>query len=516
MKRFFVFLSVLTSMFGSAPVCVAQIQSSVVSKPVTNVWYQSGGFWVWPVLHDKAQSSVLVYQPFTKSPNNLLVTMDNEDFSLTTTNLQFPDKNYVSSAAFVGDDGRQRLIYFHDETAPKICHVQLDVVNPDLEKYNLVANADILSFEFEITYEIEFVMSPDKESFALVVYHKDYADNISKIQVAAFDQSGNMKWEKDVLPEIEEPFIRTSNFCLDNNGTLFMPILGIQKDKEGKKIIGQHLYLLQIGEDELLVNPVDDSFGVISYVMTYPSKSGKIWLCGFFQEDLNELSTETGAFIISFNPISQEFTSADFQVFEADYFAKYPKTDLNASHPQRPWYHLKCNNLFELPNGDVVICGEHVSRTIVHSVDYGSDSYRTGDVLVVKYHPDRSFSTQIVSKNQTGVSSIRPKDWRQAFVSYFAFVRQNDLYLVYNDAEANVPFPGKGEGIVISPWGANNKCVSVCTKINGDGVVSQQTFAKFVDSKQMFRDFLFADDHYFYVSLLQKKGVSFAKYPLPN
>ena len=60
MKRFFVFLSVLTSMFGSAPVCVAQIQSSVVSKPVTNVWYQSAGFWVWPVLHDKAQSSVLV------------------------------------------------------------------------------------------------------------------------------------------------------------------------------------------------------------------------------------------------------------------------------------------------------------------------------------------------------------------------------------------------------------------------------------------------------------------------
>ena len=164
----------------------------------------------------------------------------------------------------------------------------------------------------------------------------------------------------------------------------------------------------------------------------------------------------------------------------------------------------------------MVICGEHVSRTIVQSLDYGGYSYRTGDVLVIKYHPDRSFSTQIVSKNQTGVSSIRPKDWRQAFVSYFAFVRQNDLYLVYNDSEANVPFPGKGEGIAISPWGANNKCVSVCTKINGDGVVSQQTFAKFVDSKQMFRDFLFADDHYFYVSLLQKKGVSFAKYPLPN
>ena len=516
MRRYCFLLGILLTVFCSCSVCFAQQQSSVVCKPVTNVWYQSGAFWVWPVTHTDRQSSVVVYQPFSKSQSNMLVTIDNEDFSFTTSNLRLPDKNYVSSAAFVGDDGRQRLLYFHEVTAPKTCYVHLDVIDPDVEKNILVADASIMSFEYEITYEFEMVMSPNKESFALVVYHKDFADNVSKIHAAVFDQNGNMQWEKDVLPELEEPFIRASNFCLDNKGSLYMPILGIEKDKEGKTITGQHLYLLQIGEDDLQVNPVDEAFGVTTHVMAQPSKNGKVWLFGFFQEDLNELSTETGAFLISFDPVYQEFTSVDHQTFDAEYFTKYPKTDLNASHPKRPWYHIRCNNLFELPNGDVVLCGEHVSRTIVHSMDYGYDSYQTGDILVAKFHPDHSFTAQIVPKNQTGVSIVRPKDWRQSFVSYSAFVRQNDLYLVYNDVAANVPFPGKGEGLAISPWGANNKCVSVCTKIADNDEVSQQTLVQFQDSKQMFRDFLFADDSDFYVSLTQKKGISFAKYPLPQ
>ena len=516
MRRYNYLLGILLTVFCSCSFCLAQQQSSVISKPVTNVWYQSGVFWVWPMMHTDRQSDVVVFQPVAKTQKNLLVKIDNGDFSVTTSNLQLPAKNYDSYGAFVGNDGRRRLLYFHHETAPKTCYLHLDVIDPDVEKNTLVADASILSFEYEITYDIEIVMSPKKEIFALVVYHKDYADNISKIHAAVFDQNGNMMWEKDVQPELEEPFIRTSNYCLDDKGMLYMPILGIEKDKEGKTITKQHLYLLKIGENDLQVNPVDEPFGVTSHVMAQLSENGKVWIFGFYQEGLNELATETGAFLTLFDPVSQEFTPVSYQTFDADYFAKYPKTDLTAPHPTRPWYHIRGNNLFELPNGDVVVCGEHVSRTVTHSMDYGYYTCRTGDILVAKFHPDHSFTAQIVPKNQTGVSIIRPKDWRQSYVSYSAFVRQNDLYLVYNDAAANVPFPGKGEGLSISPWGANNKCVSVCTKIADNGDVSQQAFVQFQDSKQMFRDFLFADDHDFYVSLIQKKGISFAKYPLPQ
>lgn len=515
MKRYTFLLGVLLSVFCSQSVCFAQLQSKVVSKPVTNVWYQSGAFRIWPVMHDSRQTSSVIHQPFVKSRKEMLVTIDNENFSVTTSNLQLPGKNYSSIGAFEGEDGRQRLIYYHEVTAPQTVHIHLDVLDPNLEKNNLVADAEILSFEFEITYDVEFVMSPDKEKFALIVYHKDYGNNFSKIQTAVFDQNGNTLWEKNVSPDIEESYIRTSNFCLDNKGTLYMPILGIEKDKEGETIIEQHLYLLQINEDDILANPIDEAYGVTSNVMVKSSKDETIRLCGFFQEDLNELTTESGVFQITFDPASQEFKSVDYQTFDTDYFAKYPKTNLNASHPKRPWYHITCNDFFELPNGEIVICGEHVSRTVILSLDFGYYSYRAGDILVAKFHPDHSFTTQIVPKNQTGLSIVRPRDWRQAYVSYSAFVQQNDLYLLYNDAAANIPFPGQGDDLAMSPWGANNKCVSVCTKIGSDGEVTQQTLVKFRDSKQMFRDFLFADEHEFYVSLIQRQGISFAKYSLP-
>ena len=498
-------------------ICVAQIpsQTKLVSKPVQNVWYQSSTFSVWPLSHDDANTSLYLAQPYAKTKADLLVSFDNEDMAFSTSKVQFADKRYYSFVSFAGSDGRKRLLYIHDDAAPKVCYVHLDVLNPDIEQNKLVTDAAICSFEYEITYDIKFVQSPDKDHFALLIYHQDYEDNISKIHAMVFDQNGNMEWENDIVPDIEEQYFRVYDYCLDNKETLYMPFLSINKDKDEKNITEQYLHLIRVDEDGMEMNRVEMDYGYAEHVMAKPTKDGNVILCGFYKEGLDELSTETGMFIYTFNPNTQEFISEFHHGFGTDYFAKYPKTDRSVPHPVRPWHRLVCKYIFETENGEIVICGEHVSRVMKFSVDYGYYTYRTGDILVVRYTPGRSATVQIVPKNQNGISRTKPSDWKDVFVSFSAFVRHNDLYLIYNEAVDNIPYPGKGESVSISPWGANNKYASVCTKIAKNGTVSQQTLVKYVDDFHLYRDFLFADDNYYYVSLIQRNGIRFAKYPLP-
>ena len=197
---------------------LAQSQTDLVSKPVQNVWYQSAGFLIWPLEHNEATSSLYLWQPYAKMKADLLVTFDNENMTTNASKVQFTDKRYWTYHAFVGSDHRQRLIYLHDEKAPKACHLHLDVLNPEIERNNIPGlDADIYSFEFETTYEIKFAQSPDSEIFALLIYHKNNAGNVSKIHTVVFDQNGNVLWENDVVPEFEEQYFRTFDFCMDNN-----------------------------------------------------------------------------------------------------------------------------------------------------------------------------------------------------------------------------------------------------------------------------------------------------------
>ncbi len=494
---------------------VAQTQTNVVSKPVQNVWYQSAGYEVWPLEHTDAHSSLFLWQPASKMKADLFVTFDNETMTASTSKVQFSDKRYCSYRAFVGSDHRTRLIYLHENTAPKVCHLHLDVLNSEVERNNLVLDADIYTFEFEIDYEIKFVQSPDKEHFAFLIYHKDYADNVSKIHAVVFDQNGNIVWENDVVPEFEEQFFRTFDYCMDNNGTIYLPVLSMNKDKDEKKITEQYLNLVRVQENGVETDRVEADFGFPSHAKVENTQNGNVLLCGFYQEDLDELSTETGVFVFLYDPKKQEFTSSFHHDFDASYFAKYPKTDKGVPHPVHPWYQILCNQIFESTNGDIVICAEHVSRKITYSVDYGSYTRRMGDILLIRYVPGKSITMQLVPKNQSGVSRGNPLDWRHVFVSYTAFMRHNDLYLVYNDAVANIPYPGKGEEIAISPWGANNKFASVCTRITNDGKILQMPLTMFSNSRMMYRDFLFADDQYLYVSMIEKDGIRFTKCPLP-
>ena len=58
-----------------------------------------------------------------------------------------------------------------------------------------------------------------------------------------FDQNGNMEWENDIVPDIEEQYFRVYDYCLDNKETLYMPFLSINKDKDEKNITEQYFLI---------------------------------------------------------------------------------------------------------------------------------------------------------------------------------------------------------------------------------------------------------------------------------
>ena len=103
--------------------------------------------------------------------------------------------------------------------------------------------------------------------------------------------------------------------------------------KKAEFVNGEAIISLQLkkGEDSELIHegalPSDRTvsvkrvmdFGYAEHVMVKPAKDGNVLLCGFYKEGLDELSTETGVFVYTFSPNTQEFTSEFHQEFGHDY-----------------------------------------------------------------------------------------------------------------------------------------------------------------------------------------------------
>ena len=448
---------------------------------------------------------------------NLFVQFDNENMTLTTSTVQFPDNKYSPIATVCGSDNIQKLVYKCDDEANKRCQVFIDELRTGAQEI-LIQNYRIASFEYKVDYEIKTYESPNKERLAIVIYHKNgldkaWQDKIDKIHAIVCDYSGEIIWENDATPEFRETDSRIYDCCLDNNGLLFCPLRSFNKDNE--RITSQHLYLLQINEDGTEMNEVEEDFGFIANVMVRPAADGRIFLGGYYREQPDLRTGETGAFLLTFNPSSQAFSSVGQKKFGSNYFAPQPQINDGNAKNDRPWYQLSCDHLFELENGDIVLCGEQISRTITLSLDYGGFSFHTGNMVATLFHPNEEATIRIIPKNQSALSSFEPSNWRDVGISYHAFASRDNLYFVYNDAISNVPFPGHGDELQLSPWGSNPKCVSVCTRLGSDGGVRQQVLTTFASNKQLIRNLLFFDEQSLYVSLLPKKGVSIGKYPLP-
>lgn len=491
----------------------AQVKGEIISKPVTNLWYQTPGFKVLSASHDDQQSSMILYQPMAKGNTCMLIHFDNTSLAYKTSELAFPDNSYYPILALADQDNRIRYFYRHDDPSKKICQVFADVLDPELSKIKPVTDVHTFSFEYDDSYSIEYALSPDKRKCAFVILIKNSKDLIVNIHAVICDSDGSVIWENDILPEVEEEMIRSNRFCVSNDGTLFWPLHTF--DKNDELITKQHLYLVQANSNGSEMHSLDFDFEAPGNIGVLSRSDGKLLVCGFYKNNKDLRTAESGYFSVVFNPTNGNFETLATQPFATDYFEKYPAIDLQSKPKSKAWYILTCDHLFEKKNGDIVLCGEHRSRTTVFSTDYGAYTEHAGDIVAITFPRNGEPTMQLIPKDQTSYTSIRAWDIKDAGISYHAFLQNDNLYLIYNDAASNIPYPGKGDKLELSPWGPSKKCVSVCTVCKSNGSVEQRTLITAVTEKQMVLDYLFADKESFFVTCIQGKGLSVNKYPLP-
>ena len=165
-------------------------------------------------------------------------------------------------------------------------------------------------------------------------------------------------------------------------------------------------------------------------------------------------------------------------------------------------YSITADDIYELENGSLVLCGEHRFVKAIYDQNMKSWSYQmlTKNILVSTLLPDGSSNFTMVEKQQSVGSSLEPNSdtWLNNGISYTAFAHHNDMYFLFTDDPKNVPYPGKD--VVCNVGGfkfKSDKWDNVLMRVTPDQKITQRVVT---DPNQLLRAVEFSDDDSFYTT----------------
>ena len=177
-------------------------------------------------------------------------------------------------------------------------------------------------------------------------------------------------------------------------------------------------------------------------------------------------------------------------------------------------YSVSADNIFELEDGSLVLCGEHRFVKSIYNQQMHSTTYQmlTKNILVSTLHPDGSNSFTMIEKQQSSAQGVPPADdWRPNCISYTAFAHHNDMYFLFSEDSKNIPYPGKGTVCAVGGLGFKDAWTNVLMRLTSDQEITQREIK---DPKQLLRNVDFVDDECFYASGVGKSDLFLSKYKI--
>lgn len=354
--------------------------------------------------------------------------------------------------------------------------------------------------------------SPDGKILAALVMVTGKDSQLENLFAVVVNDQGEFVWSGPVTPDFGGKTFSLGNLMVDNDGDLYMSAYTCQM--KGNNISDVKFLAIKANGDGTNSFSEDASFGTPQNFTAKMLPNGTMVIAGYFTDSKTNTATQSvGYFFYKFDIASESFTDVKSFKF-GDSYKEKGKWALYANQLGNQQYSINADDIYELENGSLVLCGEHRFMKEIYDAQMHSYSYQmlTKNILVSTLLPDGTSIFSMVEKQQSvALGVIPPKDWKQMNISYSAFANGNDMYFLFTDDPKNIPYPGKD--VVCSPTGLSfkKKWESVLMRLTPDQEITQRVLP---DPNQLLRGVEFVDGDSFYPSGIGKSQLFLTKYSI--
>ena len=354
--------------------------------------------------------------------------------------------------------------------------------------------------------------SPDGNLLAALVTVTGKNSQLENLFAVVVNNEGEFVWSGKISPDFSGRTFSLGEMVVDNSGNIYLPAYTCQM--KGKNISDVEFIMIRANNDDISFSSESVDFGTPQNFTAKVLKDGNIAVAGYFTESMtNTASNSNGHFIYKFDNSSENITDVRHFNFSDNYVEKAAWARF-ATVLGNQQYSISADNIFELDNGSLVLCGEHQFLKEIYDPQMRSYNYQllTKNILVSTFLPNGTANFTMVEKQQGFNLGIRPtKDWRTYNMSYTAFAHHNDMYFVFNDDPKNIPYPGKDVMCNLGGFKYKDNNKSVLMRLTPDQELTQRVIH---DSKQLLRIVDFHDNDSFYASGIGATQVFMTKFAI--
>lgn len=339
----------------------------------------------------------------------------------------------------------------------------------------------------------------------------DKKSSFKNLYMVVMDNSGQVLWQKEVNPSFSGPDFSIEDFQVDNQGNVYMPAYSLVA--KGARSNSEFFHLIQVTAEDMSMNTEPVSYGFIHSLKAKVLKTGEVMVAGYYADNAKSTSNDNGFLFYRFNPTTSTYSmnkNVDFGPGYKEHYALAVSTNKLGNQQ----YYITCEYLFELDNGNVVLCGEQ--KYIKQIQNYNGQTigwiFLTGDILTSTITPDGTSQFQLITKCQAANMMHCPGDFHDAFVSYTAFQHQNEVSFLYNEDKDNVPYPGKRQVCTFRLPLMGKGFRGVATTLSENGEISQKTLLSSENTGQLLNRLLFSDSKAYYFTSSAKKSMFVNKF----
>ncbi len=351
-------------------------------------------------------------------------------------------------------------------------------------------------------------ISPDKSKIVIVYMQVNKKNLFKGAAVMTFNNRGELLWENHLDLEFKNKTFAIEDCAIDNQGSVYVPIISYVEDKKSRT--DEQLHLYQVTENNSVEAVEDISFGFIDELKLKILKNGNIFIGGYYKTGLRLQDNEAGYFGAFFDVKTENFSNLVNTKFPSSYQEKRvifggnltPKLD-NQQHQ------VKCREIFELDNGKIALIGEQRKFYISYGTNNSPTQYYyyAKNIIYNLFSPDGDAEEfKMIEKAQLTRTLFYTDYFEKTFVSFDAFQKGNDIYFVFNDNLEN--YTGKQDKVFRNSW---KKSCTMLVKINENGDEERKMLLNSKTQKKMFEKLLFVDGNDLIIHASNKKNMEFSR-----
>ncbi|MBP5649974.1 MAG: hypothetical protein J6X01_02715 [Bacteroidales bacterium] len=505
------------SLFAIAISTCMMAQSVILSEPYSNIWIRRVGIQNIPLGQDDSNLYYFVQNRQSdpvkpKSYIDHLYIVDKNEMQKSDIEVSVTNNKYLLVDALHNDNS---IVALYRGTNNKGDQIYFSIANIDkTEKtYKFDGGNNSVSTTANSHYwpEYKTAKSPDGNMLAVLTMVTGKNSKLENLFAVVMNNQGEFVWSGTVVPDFHGRTFSLGNLLVDNEGTIFIPAYTCQVS--GNSVSNVEFMMIQANDGDTKAFTSDCSFGALQNMTSKILSDKNIAVAGYYTNTFQNTAAESsGFFFYTFDTGSESITDVHNFDFSGDYVEKKAWARF-ASVLGNQQYSISADNIFELENGSLVLCGEHRFVKQIYDPNMNSYTYQmlTKNILVSTLQSNGNANFTMIEKQQSAALAWLPQDWKLANISYSAFAHHNNVYFLYTENPKNIPYPGKDEICNIYGLNFKKKWESVLMKLTPDQEISQRVL---YDPNQLLRSVEFSDDEYFYASGTGKKEIFLTKYKI--